>query len=121
MNLPSLSSASEASLTESRPWQSLWMLSERSATHLTGRPVLRAAQDTSASSGNTPPFMPKPPPTSGEITRNFISGSRNTAPARPARTLCGCWVEVCSVVLPLVGSYSAAQRGPPSNWQTAGC
>src|SRR6266568_6692028 len=74
------------------------MLSMRSPTHFTGRPVLRAAHTTSTSSGKTPPFIPKPPPTSGDTTRKFSSRSRNTLPASVARMRCGTCVLVWSVV-----------------------
>ena len=51
------------------------MLSVRVAAHFTGRPILRAAHSVSTSSGNGPPLSPKPPPTSGEITRMWFSGT----------------------------------------------
>ena len=49
-NLPSLSSASSAWVTWSRPWQSVMNDSERSAVHLIGRPTRDAAQQTMVSS-----------------------------------------------------------------------
>ncbi len=51
------------------------MLSLRLATHFTGRRSFFDAHITRRSSGNAPPLRPKPPPTSGETTRIWFSGT----------------------------------------------
>ena len=51
VNFPSASSARSAVVTWSRPCASVMKLSLREAVHFTGRPILRAAQVTAASSG----------------------------------------------------------------------
>ncbi len=90
---PSASSASAASVTLSRAWSSAMKLSVRSPIQATGRPRCRTSHSTSAYSRNSPPFSPKPPPTSGgEVTRSCRSGTLSTAPASTLRTWCG----VCS-------------------------
>ena len=55
----------------------LWV-SVRSAVHLTGRDSRLAARKHAASSGNRLFFIPKPPPTSGLMTRKWFSGRPNT-------------------------------------------
>ncbi len=69
------------------------MLSVRVATHFTGRPSRREAHIASASSGKAPPLTPKPPPTSGEITRICASGTWKMCEIS-MRTPCG----FCEVV-----------------------
>jgi hypothetical protein len=84
----SLSIATEASLTWSRPWLSERNVSERSASHLTGRPTLRAAQGTAAYSGYGQTRVPKPPPRSPQITRNLSLGTFSTLSASCASMRC---------------------------------
>ena len=69
------------------------MLSERVATHFTGRRSVLEAHITSASSGNAPPFRPKPPPTSGATTRTWFSFTWKMC-AISMRTPCGFCDEV---------------------------
>ena len=58
----------------SRPWCTVMLPSLRDSVHLTGRPSLRAISSASTSSAVTCSLEPKPPPTSGAITRMFCSG-----------------------------------------------
>ena len=67
------------------------MLSERVSTQRTGRESRRASQATSNSSGYRSSLEPKAPPTSGEITRIWLSSSSSNL-ARSARTVKGSWV-----------------------------
>ncbi len=60
------------------------MLSLRVSVQRMGLPSLRASQTTSNSSALTI-FEPKPPPTSGAITRT-CSGSRPSTPASTIRS-----------------------------------
>ena len=66
------------------------MLSERVATHFTGRRIWRDAHSTSASSGKMF-FNPKPPPTSGDTTRIWVSGTWKTCDIS-MRAPCGFWL-----------------------------
>ena len=52
-----------------------------------------AIQAATISSGWSRPFQPKPPPTSGATTR-ISPWSMSRHSDRPARTMCGIWVEV---------------------------
>jgi hypothetical protein len=63
----------------SRPWTVARQASERSSIHFTERPSLRAHVMTSMSSAYTSIFEPKPPPTSGAITRVLASGIPSTS------------------------------------------
>ncbi len=83
---PAPSKAISASVTWSRPCGSLTKVSVRPARHFTGWPSFLAAHSTIALSGNSLPRRPKPPPTSGEITRSCSFGTRKTNFARPSRT-----------------------------------
>ena len=53
--------------------------------HRTGRPTCLASQATSANSGSAPILAPKPPPTSGVITRSCSA----SMPSQPATSLAG--------------------------------
>ena len=70
--------------------------SERSSIHLTGAPTSFAACVIAYSSAYVFSFAPKPPPTSGAITRQRDSGTPQTT-ATNVRTKCGTWVELYSV------------------------
>ena len=74
------------------------MLSLRVSVQRTGRPSLRASQTTSSSSALSI-FAPKPPPTSGAITRT-CSGSRPSMPASTMRSWWGVCVESQAVSRP---------------------
>ena len=66
----------------------------RSPIHFTGRPNRLAAISTSACSATTVAFMPKPPPTSGVMTRSFCGGIFRSAVAMRSRIVLGPCVEV---------------------------
>ena len=64
IKMPSLSSASSASVTLSRASASLRKASERVLIHFTGRPISFDASSTNGASLKIADFMPKLPPTS---------------------------------------------------------
>ena len=74
VTVPSRFAARVMSCIWSRPWWADSSDSDRVSVHFTGRPSLRAARTQSSSSGVTCSFPPKPPPTSGAITRSLCSG-----------------------------------------------
>ena len=88
MKLPSLSSASSASVTLSRACASLKKDSERVLIHFTGRPVSLEANSTSGLSLKIGDFMPKLPPVSPVMMRILLSATLSTL-AISARTGCG--------------------------------
>ena len=59
--------------------------------YFTGRPTFVATANAIHSSGVTASLPPKPPPTSGAITRILCSGVPVVAASRN-RTMCGIWV-----------------------------
>jgi hypothetical protein len=71
----------------------------RDSVHLTGLPSLRAISTASTSSAVTCNLDPKPPPTSGAITRMFCSPMPVTR-ASMTRSTCGIWVADQSVNSP---------------------
>ena len=75
------------------------MCSERVSVHLTARPTLREIQEARISSGYSVIFTPKPPPTSGAMTR-MVSSDMPSWPARNRRIRCGFWLVRCSVSEP---------------------
>ena len=75
----------------SRPWCAASSDSERVSVHLTGLPSFWASATQSISSGSTPILPPKPPPTSGAITRILLSGTPRVT-AVMVRRMCGIWV-----------------------------
>ena len=81
-----------------RPWCIATRFSLRVSIQRIGRPSLRATVATMTSS-TARPLPPKPPPTSGAITRTF-SASRPIAPARPSRSACGVWLDSHTVSRP---------------------
>ncbi len=83
----------------SRPWCTVMLPSLRDSVHLTGRPSLRATSTASTSSAVTCSFEPKPPPTSGAITRMSCSPMPVTR-ASMTRSTCGIWVADHSVNSP---------------------
>ena len=86
--VPSLSSASSASVTLSRACASLRKASERVLIHFTGRPMSLEASSTSGVSLKIGDFMPKLPPVSPVTMRSLLSGTFSTL-ARSARAGCG--------------------------------
>ena len=90
------------------------MFSERVSLHRTGRPTCFASHATSANSGSAPILAPKPPPTSGAITRT-CSASMPSQPgdlvARGLRVLRGAPEGDAAVLAPLGGGGAGLQRG----------
>ena len=87
------------------------MSSPRVATHLTGRASRRASQASRISSRYGPLLTPKPPPTSGAITRTCDSG-RSRSRATSALMRNGAWHETQSVRTPVDGpSRASTERG----------
>ena len=83
--------------------------SVRVSVNFTGLPSRRATRKQTSSSGVNCSLPPKPPPTSGAITRIFDSGTPVTT-ARKNRTKCGTWVEDHTVICSAVGS-TTVERG----------
>ena len=65
------------------------------------------AKGTSTSSGYTSALQPKPPPTSGVITRTDRS-ARPSIPATMPRRMWGHWLDAQIVISPVTGSRCAA-------------
>ena len=95
--LPFASKAISARVTWSRPCGSHWKVSVRPLIHFTGRPSRFAAHSTMPDSGKILPRRPKPPPTSGEMTRSFSFGTFRISRASPSCTRITPWVGECSV------------------------
>ena len=93
----------------SRPWCPLSSDSERVSVYLTGLLTRRPTAQAIHSSGVTWSLPPKPPPTSGAITRIFDSATPVVA-ARANRTMCGIWVADHIVYCSPVGS-TTTERG----------
>src|SRR6185369_18001583 len=96
-NLPSLSVASSPWVTWSRPCASHRKLSLRSAVHLMAQLCCLAAQVSATSSAYRYILEPKPPPTSGAITRTLCSGRPSTNAVISSRSTCGFWLVTYSV------------------------
>ncbi len=88
---PSRVAATSMSWIWSRPWIVAWKPSLRDSVHFTGRPSLRATTSAMTSSAYTLSFEPKPPPTSGAMTRICCSGMPHVS-ASISRRMCGIWV-----------------------------
>ena len=80
----------------------------RDSVHLTGLPSLRAISRASTSSAVTCSLEPKPPPTSGAMTRMFCSGMPVTR-ASMTRSTCGIWVADQSVNSPPTHEQTTAR------------
>ena len=106
--LPSRSAASRSRCHWSRPWCTVMLPSLRDSVHLTGRPSLRAISTASTSSAVTCSLEPKPPPTSGAMTRMFCSGMPVTR-ASMTRSTCGIWVADQSVNSPPTHEQTTAR------------
>ena len=74
---PSAAKPMVAVVSWSRAWASESRVSERVAVHFTGRRRIWLAQTMVLTSGVKLPLTPKPPPTSGEMTRILCSGMCN--------------------------------------------
>jgi hypothetical protein len=105
--LPPRSNAISTSVTWSRPWASFRKLSRRSAVHFTGRASALEAQAATTSSLYTKIFEPNPPPTSGAITRIFVSGMPRMKAAMRSRWTWGFCEVTQSVRSPVPGAYDA--------------
>ena len=108
---PSGSAAASASTVASREWNAACKCSIRSCTHLTGRARRMASAATATSSGKSCIFGPKPPPTSGAITRMRLAAIPRLR-ARPSRSRCGTWVEEKNSRVPLARSQAATAPHP---------
>ena len=106
--LPSASAAILIRCHWSRPWCTVMLPSLRDSVHLTGLPSLRAIRTASTSSAVTCSFEPKPPPTSGAMTRRFCSGMPVTR-ASMTRSTCGIWVADQSVNSPPTQEQTTAR------------
>ena len=93
----------------SRPWWAVISDSERVSVYFTGLPSLRATAKVIISSGVCWSLPPKPPPTSGAMTRIFDSGTPVVA-AIANRRMCGIWVALHTVICSPVGS-TTVERG----------
>ncbi len=74
VTVPSLVAARVRLCHWSRPWWAETSDSLRVSVYLHGLPVCRAARTTMTSSGVCWSLPPKPPPTSGAMTRILLSG-----------------------------------------------
>ena len=103
VTLPSLSAARVSVCTWSRPWWAAIRLSLRVSVYFTGLDSRRATAQAIHSSGVVCSLPPKPPPTSGAMTRILDSGTPVVA-ARANRRMCGIWVADHMVICSPVGS-----------------
>ncbi len=78
---------SNSSTIPSRRWSIAMNSSSREKTSFTGRPAARASAATCASKWKSH-LAPKPPPSSGTITRTFASGICSVC-ATPERAMYG--------------------------------
>ena len=97
--VPSFLAASSTSWTWFRPWVVAWKFSLRVSAHLTGRPSRIAQNIVTKSAGYAAILLPKPPPTSGAITRSLSSGTPVTTELRNLR-MCGFCVVFHTVSSP---------------------
>ena len=74
-----------------RPWPSASIDSLRVSRQRSGMPTARDKRPSTISSGYAEIFAPKPPPTSGVMTRTLLVGSLLLI---WSRTPCACWVEI---------------------------
>ena len=103
VTVPSRRAPSSAYWIWSRPWCADIRLSERDSVYFTGFPVRCAARNAMNSSATTWSLPPKPPPTSGAITRTLCSGMPRIS-AMKNRRMCGIWVDDHTVSCSPVGS-----------------
>ncbi len=98
VTVPSFFAATSMYWIWSRPWWAVIRDSERVSVHLTGLPSRRATSSARISSGQTCSLPPKPPPTSGAMTRSLCSGMPVVS-APMTRRMWGIWVADHSVKL----------------------
>ncbi len=109
LTLPCRSAARVSRCHWSRPWWALISDSLRVSVYFTGLPTRRAIATVIHSSGVVWSLPPKPPPTSGAITRSLDSGMPVVA-ASAKRRMCGIWVADQTVSCSPVGS-TTVERG----------
>ena len=109
VTVPSRRAASVSFWIWSRPWWAASMDSLRDSVYFTGLPSRRATSSAITSSGVTCSLPPKPPPTSGAMTRNLCSGISSVI-ANMSRRMCGIWVADHTVICGPVGS-TTTERG----------
>ena len=107
--MPSFSAARVSFCHWSRPWWAAISDSERVSVYFTGLCTCRATHQAIHSSGVAWSLPPKPPPTSGAITRIFDSGTPVVA-ASANRRMCGICVADHIVSCSPVGS-TTTERG----------
>ncbi len=123
--VPSFSTAASRSVTCARPWVVEVMCSLRVSVHRTGIRCRWAMTARVTSSGYSPNLTPKPPPTSGAMTRTML-WDRPRVAAMSFRSIWGAW-WVSHTTIPLVRGSGAARaaRGsivmPASRWLTIRC
>ena len=97
------------------------MSSLRVSVHVTGLLNRSASFASTGNSAYIPAFAPKPPPTSGAITR-IVSASRCNASASLSFKLCGICVAQLKVKRPSSPQIAAAEFGssgaPATRWFT---
>ena len=94
---PSSSSATVSVVRLSRPCASAVKCSVRSLVHLTGRPSRSAASAQSGYSRKVKILVPKPPPTSGVITRMRAGSTPSTNLAIVSRMAWTPWLHTVRV------------------------
>src|SRR5207249_1248537 len=114
--------------SSSKPTSTVWvcvrscvavsMCSRRSSSQRTGRPKRIASSGMSTSSGYTMSLAPKPPPTSGAITRTRWGG-RSSSSQMNWRTWCGACVDAHTVSSPAMALYSATSPRVSMGWPPA--
>ena len=109
VTVPSRRAASVSFWIWSRPWCAAIMDSLRDSVYLTGLPSRRATSSAITSSGVTCSLPPKPPPTSGAMTRTLCSGMSSVI-ASISRRMCGICVADHMVIWAPVGS-TTTERG----------
>ena len=107
--LPSLVTETVRSWIWSRPWWAVSSDSERVSVHFTGLPSFWATSRVTTSSGATAILPPKPPPTSGAMTRSLCSG-RPRVSASIVLRMCGTCVADHMTSCSPVGS-TTVERG----------
>ena len=107
--MPSFSAERVSFCHWSRPWWAVIRDSDRVSVYFTGLPSRRATAKVIISSGVCWSLPPKPPPTSGAMTRILDSGTPVVA-ARAKRRMCGIWVADHMVICSPVGS-TTVERG----------
>ena len=101
--MPCASNAPCKEMYWSREWNEAIRFSRRSSVQANELLCLRASQTSSTYSLASDIFWPKPPPTSGAITRRSASGMPSTS-AMAVRVRCGICVVQVSVMRPVDAS-----------------